>query len=104
MVCIELRDRYDFQKQAASKDMMYSRNEAQVAAMLENAKNSSWQQNLHNASDAQQRFMLPNLDIDNEFDVPEYVKRIDARSQEILSEREKDKEDESDPSRTRFWK
>jgi hypothetical protein len=108
---IELRDRYNNNLQNQSvpaKDMMYSMNEAQLAAMVENAKSSSWQENLHNASDAQQRFMLPGRDIDNDVDTPEYVKRIDERSQEILREdierRERERQEESDPSRTRFWR
>lgn len=88
--------------------MYYSRNEAQLAAMVENAKSSSWQDNLRNASDAQQRFMLPGRQIDNGADMPEYVKRIDERSQAILREeierQEKERLEESDPSRTRFWR
>ena len=108
---IELRDRYNNNLQNHSvpaKDMLYSTNEAQLAAMVENAKSSSWQENLRNASDAQQRFMLPGGDIVNDVDTPEYVKRIDERSQEILREdterRERERQEESDPSRTRFWR
>ncbi len=88
--------------------MMYSRNEAQLAAMVENAKSSSWQDNLRNASDAQQRFMLPGRDIEDGTDTPEYVKRIDERSQEILRKdierREKERQEASDPTTTRFWR
>ena len=62
-----------------------TRNEAQLAAMVENAKKSSWQENLHNAADAQHRFMLPGTDVDDGNDTPEYVKNIDKRSEEILS-------------------
>ncbi len=87
---------------------MYSRNEAQLVAMVENAKSSSWQDNLRNASDAQQRFMLPGRDVDNGADTPEYVKRIDERSQAMLREeierREKERLDEDDSTRTRFWR
>lgn len=87
---------------------MYSRNEAQLAAMVENAKSSPWQDNLRNASDAQQRFMRPGRDIDNGTDTPEYVKRIDERSQEILRKdierREKERQEANDPTTTRFWR
>jgi hypothetical protein len=89
-------------------------NEAQLAAMLENAKNSSWRENLSNAHDAQGRFMLPGVrhvdddDDDDEDDEPEYVRRINARSREILRDegerRERERRDEADPWRTKFWR
>ena len=76
--------------------------------MLENAKNSSWQDNLRNAADAQLRFMLPGRDVDNGQDKPEYIKRIADRSEEILKEhearKEKEIEDTKDPFRSRFWR
>ena len=86
-------------------------NEAQLAAMLENAKNSSWRENLINAHDAQGRFMLPvvrHVDDDDDDDAPEYVRRINARSREILRDegerRERERRDEADPWRTKFWR
>ena len=84
-------------------------NEAQLAAMLENAKNSSWRDNLRNAHDAQGRFMLPGRHVDDDIDdAPEYVRRINARSREILRDererREREGRDEADPWRTRFWR
>mmetsp|Transcript_24821 Transcript_24821/g.53554 ORF Transcript_24821/g.53554 Transcript_24821/m.53554 type:complete len:158 (+) Transcript_24821:200-673(+) len=118
---IELRDRYEYpveyQKHAATNNGTVSSSatptskvtpqEAQLAAMLENAKKSSWQENLRNANDAQQRFMLPGRDVDEGRDAPEYVRRIDERSGEILrndKERlEKDEANENDPSKTKFW-
>ncbi|KAL7495081.1 hypothetical protein ACHAWT_003613 [Skeletonema menzelii] len=82
--------------------------EAQLAAMLENAKNSSWQDNLRNAADAQVRFMLPGRDVDEGNEKPEYIKRIVDRSEEILLEdkarKEKEIEESNDPHRSRFWK
>lgn len=85
-----------------------TKQEAQLAAMLENAKNSSWQDNLRNAADAQQRFMLPGRDIDNGQDKPAYIKRIVDRSEEILQEdkarKEKEEEERKDPFRSKFWK
>jgi len=82
--------------------------EAQLAAMLENAKNSSWQDNLRNAADAQLRFMLPGQDVDEGKEKPEYIKRIVDRSEEILKEdkarKEKEIEDSKDPFKSRFWK
>ncbi|KAL3811251.1 hypothetical protein ACHAXA_003920 [Cyclostephanos tholiformis] len=85
-------------------------NGAKLAAMLENAKNSSWRENLINASDAQRRFMLPRGMDDNGDDdnMPEYVRRIDGRSREILRDERKRREEErrveDDPARTRFWR
>ena len=76
-----------------------SQHEAQLKAMIENAKQSTWRENLENAVDAQERFVLPNRDSSGE-DVPEYVRRIDERSREMLEEdrsREKQKT-------TRFWR
>ncbi|KAK1749266.1 hypothetical protein QTG54_001205 [Skeletonema marinoi] len=82
--------------------------EAQLAAMLENAKNSSWQDNLRNAADAQERFMLPGRDVDEGNEKPEYIKRIVDRSEEILQEdkarKEKEIEESKDPFTSRFWK
>lgn len=118
MAFIELRDRYAFHRHAVRNNDSQSLgastsssevtpSEAQLAAMLENAKNSSWRQNLDNAADAQHRFMLPGQDVDAGRDTPEYVKRIDERSDEILRQDEerlkKAKENDNDPSKTRFW-
>ena len=114
VVFIDLRDRLTYNQQinngsiqvATPEHTSTTRNEAQLAAMLENAKKSSWQDNLRNAADAQDRFMLPGRDVDSGRDAPEYIKRIDKRSEEILQtqEEEKNKANEKDPSKTRFWK
>ena len=109
---IELRDRYKHREQYAMSQKTptsdVTQNEAQLAAMLENAKQSSWRDNLRNASDAQQRFMLPGRDVDEGKDAPPYLKRIDKRSKEIMRDenerRKKEREDENDPSKTRFWR
>lgn len=75
--------------------------------MLETAKSSSWQENLRNAADAQERFMIPGNDADNGRDTPDYIKKIDKRSSEILQEerdnRNKEIANQKDPSRTKFW-
>mmetsp|Transcript_21595 Transcript_21595/g.45168 ORF Transcript_21595/g.45168 Transcript_21595/m.45168 type:complete len:164 (+) Transcript_21595:82-573(+) len=81
--------------------------EAQLKAMVENAKKSSWKENLENAVDAHSRFMLPGIAGKGE-DTPEYVKKIDERSEEILRKQEEKKEQErrleQDPTRTKFWR
>jgi hypothetical protein len=115
---IELRDRFEprMDKVGSSSSVVAATattsevtpNEAQLAAMLENAKNSSWRDNLRNAADAQGRFMLPGREVDDDDGAPEYVRRINARSREILRDegerRERERRDESDPWRTRFWR
>merc|ERR1712176_89035 len=58
---------------------------AQLVAMLENAKQSSWKENLLNAVDAQQRIMLGGC-IENGKEMPAYVRRIKERSEGILQE------------------
>lgn len=102
---IELKDRIEYKKKgdrAASDNTNVSLEEAQLTAMLENAKNSTWQENLRNASDAQDRFMLPNED--DGIGTPEYVKKINDRSQEILRDEERRREVAKDFSSSRFWK
>jgi hypothetical protein len=79
-----------------------SLHEAQVQAMIENARNSSWRQNLENAVDAQERFVLPNRQ--HVKDVPEYVQRIDERSKEILTVQQERNDKEADEKSTRFWR
>lgn len=110
---IEIRDRGQPARSgrdtthAGASDMVTPR-EAQLAAMLETAKNSTWKQNLENAADAQERFMLPGRISGNGEGTPEYVKRIDERSDEILREesvrREKERLNAKDPLKTQFWK
>ena len=108
---IDVRDRYNYaasikDRKTASSDTI-SQQEAQLAAMLENAKTSTWQDNIRNAADAQERFMLPGRDVDAGRDAPTYLKQIDERSGEILQQererRDKETQDKSDASKTRFW-
>lgn len=101
---IELKDRIEYMKKgdrAASDSTNLSLEEAQLTSMLENAKNSTWQEHLRNASDAQDRFMLPNED---GIGTPEYVKKINDRSKEILRDEERRREVAKDFSSSRFWK
>eukprot|EP00543_Licmophora_paradoxa_P006292 CAMPEP_0202448370 /NCGR_PEP_ID=MMETSP1360-20130828/7178_1 /ASSEMBLY_ACC=CAM_ASM_000848 /TAXON_ID=515479 /ORGANISM="Licmophora paradoxa, Strain CCMP2313" /LENGTH=99 /DNA_ID=CAMNT_0049065901 /DNA_START=167 /DNA_END=466 /DNA_ORIENTATION=- len=59
-----------------------SHNEATVRAMIENARSSSWKENLNNAMDAHDRFMLGSQN-KNE---PEFVEWIRKRSEEIVKD------------------
>ena len=68
--------------------------------MIENAKSSTWKQNLENAADAHERFVLPNRNHDDG-EVPEYAQRIDERSREMLDEERRERDDDR---KTRFWR
>lgn len=88
--------------------------EAQLRAMLENARKSTWRENLENAADAHGRFMLPGRQgggrgKSGDGGTPEYVRRIEERSEEILrredDERRRKAEDERHGrTETRFWR
>ena len=83
-----------------------SLDEARLIAMLENAKESSWRENLENAVGAQEQFMLPG----RQRKEPEFMDRIERRSIEILrNQHEKVDEEERRTSEesadeTSFWK
>ena len=108
VVIINVRDSRDYARRPRSDNESITPREAQLAAMIENAKRSSWRENLRNAADAHERFMIPVRDADEGREPPEYVKRINERSKEILKdETEKErrlKESENDPTNTKFWR
>jgi len=62
-----------------------SREEMRLQAMVENALKSSWQENLNNAFDAQERFMLPGRDHKD----PKFLEKIDKRAEELLKKQER---------------
>ena len=116
VAAIDLRDRYNHRTHAKlntgsgdtydeAPSPRMSKSEAQLVAMRETAKGSTWRQNLQNAADAQGRFMLPGQ---APGDAPDYVQKIDERSREILKtekeREERERENKDDPSRSRFWK
>lgn len=72
--------------------------QARLRAMIENAKQSSWRENLDNATLAQERFMLPGRD---HGEVPAFVRKIDERSEELLRQDERRLEREAERSRRR---
>ena len=83
-----------------------SLDEARLIAMLENAKESSWQENVNNAVDAHEQFMLPGRNRKE----PKFMDRIEQRSMEILrnhhdkiDEEERRKREEEEGT-TSFWK
>jgi hypothetical protein len=59
--------------------------QARLRAMIENAQQSTWQENLDNALIAQEKFMLGNERGEKE---PEFMKKIEARSQELIQQAE----------------
>ncbi|KAG7374795.1 hypothetical protein IV203_013890 [Nitzschia inconspicua] len=59
--------------------------QARLRAMIENAQQSSWQQNLDNALVAQEKFLLGNERGEKS---PEFMKKIEARSKELMEQAE----------------
>ena len=91
-----------------------SREEARVRAMIENAKESDWKQNLSNAIEAQHQFMLP-AESKRSMDKPEFIKKIDRRTDEMMKLQEEEEDEEllleqrqinskRESTSTRFWK
>eukprot|EP00532_Pseudo-nitzschia_australis_P005052 CAMPEP_0168183662 /NCGR_PEP_ID=MMETSP0139_2-20121125/12724_1 /TAXON_ID=44445 /ORGANISM="Pseudo-nitzschia australis, Strain 10249 10 AB" /LENGTH=149 /DNA_ID=CAMNT_0008105029 /DNA_START=250 /DNA_END=699 /DNA_ORIENTATION=- len=58
--------------------------EARLIAMLENAKESSWRENIETAVDAQERFMLPGRPHKHNTSQGKFMDKIEKRSREIL--------------------
>ena len=84
-----------------------SLDEARLIAMLENAKESSWQENVETAVDAQERFMLPG----RQRTESQFMNKIERRSVEILQnqhekldEEERIKTEKEENNTTSFWK
>ena len=75
--------------------------EARLAAMVENARKSSWKENLDNALQAQDQFMLPG-----QFEKPEFMDKIEKRGLEIMKsqhDRIERQEEEKRKETTKFW-
>lgn len=79
-----------------------SMEEARFIAMVKDAKESSWQENLENAASAQDRFMLPGRQRDS----PKFMNKIDRRSKQIMKKQheEIDREKAEEDTTTTFWK
>ena len=79
---------YDVQTQqprrrTTTSTTQISRETARVRAMIENAKESDWKQNLSNVIEAQHQFMLPN-DSKKSLQQPDFIKKIDRRTDEMM--------------------
>ena len=71
-----------------------SREEFRLQAMVENALQSTWKENLDNAFDAQERFMLPGRFNNNNKnqqgeDQPKFAQKIEQRCEELWKQQEK---------------
>ncbi|CAJ1961747.1 unnamed protein product [Cylindrotheca closterium] len=99
IVAFKILDDGDSYKRDPKEKM--SMEEARLIAMLENAKESSWNQNLENAVDAQEQFMMPG----RQRDVPDFMSRIDERSHEIMKNQHAtiDKEKMRKETNTKYW-
>lgn len=82
LALFSLIDHDNDQHHVEGKVMTFER--ARLQAMIENAQQSTRQENLDNALQAQERFMLPR----QEAKVPDFMIRIDSRSKEIMREHE----------------
>jgi hypothetical protein len=80
--------------------------QARLRAMIENAQQSTWQENLDNALVAQEKFMLGS---ERGEKAPEFMKKIEARSQELMqqqAEQQRQRDLEHEEKRdvtTRMW-
>jgi hypothetical protein len=63
-----------------------SREEMHLEAMVENVLKSSWKQNLDNAFQAHERFMLPGRDHGQD---PAFLHKIDKHTDELWKKQEK---------------
>lgn len=72
--------------------------QARLRAMIENAQQSTWQQNLDNALVAQEKFMLGN---ERGEKAPAFMKKIEARSQELMQEAEQQRQLEMEKEKKR---
>lgn len=84
-----------------------TRDEAMLRAMIENAKTSTWQENIENASMAQSRFMLPgSASSGSEKDRQDrFIHDISQRRDEIMEREEARKREEKERvERFSTWK
>ena len=77
---------------------LLSQEEARLRAMIEHAKESNWKENLDNAVQAQEYFMLPGRSAGQ----PKFADEIDDRSQEMVRQDRKQRLQEKKAT-TRFW-
>ena len=68
----------------ATSDASPSRDEALVRAMIQNAKESSWQENLRNAVMAQERFVLPERQLARITDGVEHGESKEANPRDLF--------------------
>jgi hypothetical protein len=81
--------------------------EAMLHAMIENAKTSTWQENIENASMAQSRFMLPGSTSsgDEKDRHDRFINDITHRRDEIMEQEEARKKEEKERvERFSTWK
>jgi hypothetical protein len=77
-----------------------SHEQARLRAMIENAKESTWQENLENAAKAQANFMLPG----RSKEVPDFMANIEQRSMDIMKKQQEEMEREKKRKiTTRIW-
>ena len=85
----------------SKKQQPMSLEAARLRAMIENAKESNWKENLDNAAAAHANFMLPGRDNG----IPEFMANVDKKTQQIIKEDQNriEKEKLRRATGTRFW-
>mmetsp|Transcript_2065 Transcript_2065/g.3255 ORF Transcript_2065/g.3255 Transcript_2065/m.3255 type:complete len:137 (+) Transcript_2065:39-449(+) len=97
---IENRKHVPEEEDPSTESRQLTAEEARLRAMIENAQNSSFEENMSNALQAHERFMLPNHRHDESIPL---VKKIDQRSRELLQQ-DHEKQEKLTRKTTRFWK
>jgi hypothetical protein len=98
------------QKQRRQKKTILTPEAARVRAMIDNAKESTWRENLSNAAEAHRHFVLPPGHVNNDSRKPSretsnLLRNIEKRSEKLLQEQQRELERQSKRKlTTRFWK
>jgi hypothetical protein len=88
------------EESSSNRRRVMSQEEARVRAMIEHAKESDWKENLDNAVQAQEHFMLPGRSGGGQ---PKFADKIDDRSQEMIREDRKQQRLQEQKATTRYW-
>lgn len=76
--------------QGSSDKEELTRDEAMVRAMIDNAKSSTWQENLENAAMAQERFVLPGYG-NHSSQQEQFLQEMSEKSNKLMEEKEAEK-------------
>jgi hypothetical protein len=98
------------QQQRPPQKIILTPEAARVRAMIDNAKESTWRENLSNAAEAHRHFVLPPGHVNNNpgktsRETSNLLRNIEKRSEKLLYEQQKELERQSKRKlTTRFWR